>query len=216
MARPDRIQARHKPLPAGEMTSPNPKSELRAEYRARLKAIPAVRRSQLSAQAAALLATQRVWREAASALFYAPLPDEINLLPLLEQALTGGKAVALPGFVAETKVYAAFQIKVLARDCAPGRFGVLEPRPHCPAYPLNALDIALVPGVAFDAAGRRLGRGGGYYDRLLTQIIGARCGVAFDEQLAPLIPSEPHDIQLNYIVTPTRWLETQGKLPIAP
>jgi 5-formyltetrahydrofolate cyclo-ligase len=69
------------------------------------------------------------------------------------------------------------------------------------------LDFILVPGVAFDLSGRRLGRGKGYYDRLLKQTRGTTCGVAFDEQIVGEIPVEPHDLNVNCILTPTRWIE---------
>ena len=68
------------------------------------------------------------------------------------------------------------------------------------------LDVVLVPGVAFDLGGRRLGRGAGYYDRLLTGVRGTTCGVAFDEQISGELPVEPHDVHVNCILTPTRWL----------
>ena len=70
---------------------------------------------------------------------------------------------------------------------------------------LNRLDLVLVPGVAFDLNGRRLGRGKGYYDRLLAEFEGWTCGVAFDQQVVEAVPSEPHDMRLTCLVTPTRW-----------
>ena len=86
-----------------------------------------------------------------------------------------------------------------------------EPREHCAALALNRLDFVLVPGVAFDLDGRRLGRGKGYYDRLLATVTGAACGVAFDRQIVPRVPSEPHDARLNCILTPTRWQLVTGR-----
>ncbi|MBP9903534.1 MAG: 5-formyltetrahydrofolate cyclo-ligase, partial [Verrucomicrobia bacterium] len=74
--------------------------------------------------------------------------------------------------------------------------------------PLNRLDLVLVPGVAFDPRGGRLGRGQGYYDRLLAGVRGTKCGVAFDEQIVDAVPVGPLDIRLNCILTPTRWIET--------
>jgi 5-formyltetrahydrofolate cyclo-ligase len=65
----------------------------------------------------------------------------------------------------------------------------------------------LVPGVAFDLHGRRLGRGKGFYDRLLADVRGKTCGVAFDEQIVREVPVEPHDSDVNCILTPTRWIE---------
>ena len=193
---------------------PSAKEELRERLRARLRGIPAARRERDSALARALLARQRVWREAKAVLFYAPLPDEIDVLPLLEQALAEGRTACLPRFFPERGGYGACQIETFARDCAPGKFGIAEPAARCPIFPLNRLDLALVPGVGFDAAGHRLGRGRGFYDRILAGVAGARCGVAFDEQLAGQIPAEPHDIALNCIITPTRWMEIPGPRPI--
>jgi 5-formyltetrahydrofolate cyclo-ligase len=192
------------------------KQALRARLRARLRDLPPARREQDSPQARALLARQRVWREARAVLFYAPLPYEIDLLPLLEQALAEGRIVTLPRFFPESGAYAACQIEHFARDCAPAKFGIPEPAARCPLFPLNRLDLTLVPGVGFDAAGHRLGRGRGYYDRLLAGVAGTRCGVAFDEQMAEEIPAEPHDMTLNCILTPTRWLEIPRPRPILP
>jgi len=192
------------------------KSGLREQLRAQLRRVPVARRAGDSAQARALLARQRVWQEAKAVLFYAPLPDEIDLLPLLEQALAEGRTVALPRFFPESGAYRACQVRDFARDCAPGKFGAREPALTCPIFPLNRLDLALVPGVGFDPAGHRLGRGRGYYDRILAEVAGTRCGVAFDEQMADEIPAEPHDMVLHCILTPTRWLEIPGPRPILP
>jgi 5,10-methenyltetrahydrofolate synthetase len=117
--------------------------------------------------------------------------------------------VALPQFEAGTTSYHACQVLAPERDLLPGRFGILEPGSHCRTVPLNQLDLVLVPGVAFDKQGRRLGRGYGYYDRLLASIGGIKCAIAFDEQLAIQIPVESHDILLDCIVTPSCWLDVR-------
>ena len=78
--------------------------------------------------------------------------------------------------------------------------------PTCAPALLNSLDLVLVPGVAFDLHGRRLGRGKGYYDQLLAGVCGTTCGVAFDEQIVREVPLEPHDVLMNCILTPTRWV----------
>jgi 5-formyltetrahydrofolate cyclo-ligase len=61
--------------------------------------------------------------------------------------------------------------------------------------------------VAFDVHGHRLGRGKGYYDQLLRGLGGTTCGVAFDQQIVGEIPVEPHDVRVNCVLTPTRWIE---------
>jgi 5-formyltetrahydrofolate cyclo-ligase len=192
------------------------KAGLRRRLRTDLQNLSPTQRNEDSARALELLRRQSVWQQAQAVLFYAPMAEELDLTLLLEEALTAGKAVALPRFVNETGTYQAFGISDFQRDCAPGKFGLAEPADRCPALPLNQLDLALVPGLGFDVCGRRLGRGRGFYDRLLAGFEGAKCGVAFDAQIAEQIPVERHDVTMNYILTPTRWLEVPDSTAVAP
>jgi 5-formyltetrahydrofolate cyclo-ligase len=186
------------------------KAVLRAEIRARLKVMTVTERAAGSAQLCARLQGQEVWRAAAAVLFFAPLPDEPDIWPLLETALTSGKTVLLPRFDPATQDYAVCRVQELGETVKMGRFGIREPSEACPVWPLNRLDLGLVPGVGFGWNGRRLGRGKGYYDRLLQSVSGTKCGVAFDEQVVGEIPSGPYDISLDYILTPTRWHRATG------
>ena len=113
--------------------------------------------------------------------------------------------------ILETEIYVACRILNASVDVQIGKFGIREPSPRCPEVPLNQLDFVLVPGVAFDVYGRRLGRGKGYYDRLLAQVGGKTCGVAFDEQIVGEVPVGPLDIVLNCILTPERWVEPKQR-----
>lgn len=178
---------------------------LREQVRAELKKLTAAERAQAALQACALLEQQTVWREARAILFYAPLAGELDLWQLLQDSLAAGKTVALPRFDAEQNSYAAALIQDAAQDIQTGQFGVREPRPECASVALNRLDLLLVPGVAFDRDGGRVGRGRGFYDRLLSGFDGVACGVAFDQQIVARVPSEPHDARLKCILTPTRW-----------
>jgi 5-formyltetrahydrofolate cyclo-ligase len=81
---------------------------------------------------------------------------------------------------------------------------VREPAASCVEIPLNKFDLVLVPGAAFDLNGSRLGRGQGFYDRLLEKVSGVKCGVAYDFQLLEKIPTEPHDAKVDFILTPSR------------
>jgi 5-formyltetrahydrofolate cyclo-ligase len=186
------------------------KAALRAQLNALLKDMPAEERASCSRQACSRLEQQTVWQQANSILFYAPLPAELDLWPLLLQALATGKQICLPRFEPEQGAYAACLIEDVARDLQPGKFGIREPREGCPKIPLNRLDLILVPGIAFDLNGRRLGRGMGFYDRLLASLDGPTCGVAFDQQIVNHVPAEPHDIRLSCILTPTRWHSLGG------
>jgi 5-formyltetrahydrofolate cyclo-ligase len=183
------------------------KTEWRRRLRAGLKSVSQTQKDADSASARDLLRRQPVWQNAQAILFYVPMGLELDLTPLLEEALKAGKVVALPRFIGETGTYQPFGVSDFGRDCARGKFGLAEPGAHCSAIPLKRLDLVLAPGVGFDVAGRRLGRGRGYYDRLLAEFAGAKCGVAFDQQVVARIPAERHDVTMNYILTPTRWLE---------
>lgn len=183
------------------------KSALRAEVRARMASLSEEERKEAAARVRKLLSQQAAWQKAGSVLLYAPLAKELDVWPLVEDALQAGKVVALPRFDAETKSYAACQIRDLSREVELGQYGIREPIRSCISVPLNRLDFALVPGVAFDLHGRRLGRGRGYYDILLAKVRGTTCGVAFDEQIVREVPVEPHDSDVNCILTPTRWIE---------
>jgi 5-formyltetrahydrofolate cyclo-ligase len=183
------------------------KASLRRGSRLRLEALPEQWRAEASRQACERLARQSIWSEAATVLFYAPMGPELDVWPLVAEALANGKQVLLPRFTEASQTYQACRIADLAGDIAPGKFGIRESASHCEVLALNRLDLVLVPGLAFDPHGRRLGRGKGFYDRLLSAVRGVRCGVAFDEQLLPEVPAEPHDVLLNCILTPTRWIE---------
>jgi 5-formyltetrahydrofolate cyclo-ligase len=185
------------------------KKDLRIEIRARVHAIAAEQRLRDSNLACALLRQQNIWAASKSVMFYVALLDELDFAPLVDEALALGKTVALPKFVEATQTYIPFKISHSQKDCAVGKYGISEPVATCAEFPANRLDLIVVPGVAFDVTGHRLGRGQGHYDRLLANVVGIKCGVAFDEQLVQRIPAEAHDIRMNCVLTPTRFIEAK-------
>jgi 5-formyltetrahydrofolate cyclo-ligase len=182
------------------------KAQLRADARLRLKTVTPEHRAHASAQLCERLRQQAIWREAQFILFYAPRPPEVDIECLVEAALASGKSAALPRFDREAGVYRACRISTALSAISPGAFGIREPGTGCPVVPMKQLDLILVPGLAFDLDGRRLGHGRGYYDRLLAEAKAVTCGIAYDEQVRLAIPVESHDILLDCIVTPTRWV----------
>jgi 5-formyltetrahydrofolate cyclo-ligase len=182
------------------------KAALRAEMRTRIASVPPARRAAASQEICRRLLAQPVWQEARHVLLFVPLRDEPDIWPLAAAAQRSGKTVALPRFEPVVNGYEAAVVDDAACDLAPGKFGIREPAPDCPAIALNRLDLVLVPALAFDRHGHRLGRGKGFYDRLLADVSGTTCGVALDEQLVADLPVEPHDIRLNCILTPSHWL----------
>jgi 5-formyltetrahydrofolate cyclo-ligase len=89
----------------------------------------------------------------------------------------------------------------VARNLAPGPYGIPEPGPEVPEVPLGSIDLVVVPGLAFDRRGARLGQGGGYYDRTLCQTGALRVAVAYSEQVVERLHTEAHDLPMNILVT---------------
>ena len=183
------------------------KVALRKQIRGALQKISPAARNAMSAQIRDRLKAQAIWKNAGSVLFFAPLPDEVDVWPLWETALAEKKIAALPRFDSASSSYVACRVKTPRSEIVTGQFGIREPGTSCTEIPLNRLNLVLVPGVAFDLQGRRLGRGRGFYDHLLADVRGVKCGIAFDEQVAGEIPAGPQDIRLNFILTPTRCAE---------
>ena len=142
-----------------------------------------------------------VFRRAKTVLCYVSLPDEVQTGPLIMQMLEAGKRVVVPHVRGEDLVLS--QLRDLGRDLAPGSFGVLEPKPDAVRpVPAQELDLVLVPGLAFDRRGHRLGRGRGYFDRLLARLpdTTSTIGVCFDFQLFDRLPTDPHDQAVGVVV----------------
>jgi 5-formyltetrahydrofolate cyclo-ligase len=188
------------------------KSTLRAALRAHAQTFSDLDRATASVQLRDRLAQEKFFQNAPTILFFAPLADEPDVWPLLETTLAAARTVALPRFNRATKFYDAVAVRDLAADIVLGQFAVREPATHCPVLPWNRLDLLLVPGLGFDARGRRLGRGQGFYDRLLPLAGGVKCGLAFDWQVLAEIPAAPHDVTLNCILTPTRRLPSDARI----
>lgn len=134
--------------------------------------------------------------------------SEWNTLALVRAALAAGKTVAVPRVDVEARMLELHALSDPAREIVAGHMGIPEPLPESPRVSRDAIDFVLVPGVAFDLAGRRLGYGGGYYDRLIPLLSprAARIAGAFELQLVDRVPAAPHDIAVDTIVTESRTL----------
>ena len=158
-----------------------------------------------SSAACRLILKSTVWQRASRVMLYVPMRGELNVNSLIENGLKDDKLIALPRFSVSKNAYEACGIDNLS-DLVPGKFGVLEPPPDCQTMDTKQLDLAIVPGVAFGGLGGRLGRGGGFFDRLLTDIPAKKCGVCFEQQVYPDVPVERHDVKMDMIATPSGWL----------
>lgn len=186
------------------MTIAREKKSLRQTIKARAAALSpdAVRRSD-AAICRVLLALPEL--TAASTIFsFHPVGPEPGILPVLETLLAQGKTLALPRCTAPG-VMEARQIMSLSGPAGPipGRYGIPEPREDSPLIPWDAFSFAILPCVAADRLGNRLGHGGGYYDRFLAQapckmISAVVCRAAL---MPDSIPTLPHDLPADLVVT---------------
>ncbi len=142
-----------------------------------------------------------------------PHKSEWDMRPVFDAALGTGKTVVLPRVNIGSRMLELYRVTDLARDVGPGYRGIPEPRDHTPRIDAAAIDWILVPGVAFDLTGRRLGYGGGFYDRLLSHVPAQvpRIAGAFDLQVVPQVPAAPHDLAVDRIVTERRDLALSGR-----
>lgn len=169
--------------------------------------LPSTDRARLSAAACARAASLPELRAASSLFLFAAFRSEIDTGPLIAWALEHGKAVYVPRVLGPA-VMDAYRITDPSTDLAPGAWGIPEPKGDREPVDPAKLDVAVVPGSVFDAAGRRCGYGGGFYDAYLPRLREGvpRIGLAFELQLVDDLPCEPHDLAVHVIVTESRVL----------
>lgn len=184
------------------------KPELRAAMKSALAAMSPAERITASAAACRLIAALPEFAAARTIALYAPLPTELDVLPLAAAAIAQGKTVAIPRTNWATRELVFSPITATDQNALIlGRLGLREPAPDAPAIAFASIDILLVPGLAFDDRGGRLGRGAGFYDRLLArpELRALTIGVGFDQQLVSDVPIDPHDHAVARVATPNGW-----------
>ena len=169
-------------------------------------ALPADVRAAATAAIAERIIALPSFAAARTVLLTLAFRSEWNTLPLVRASLGSGKTVALPRVNQDARMLVLHAIGDPDKDIAPGYMQIPEPRLECRVIAPEAVDWVLVPGVAFDVAGRRLGYGGGYYDRLLPLLPPGATRVAglFDLQLVARVPAAPHDLAVGTIITESR------------
>ncbi len=125
---------------------------------------------------------------------------------MIRHALASGKRVILPKVAG--KELSLFEIKDFDTDVSPGRWDILEPHETAPAR-ITDVDLIVMPGVAFDEQGNRIGYGAGFYDKLLVDFRGPTVAIAFEMQIVHSVPVDSHDVPVKKIVTEKRIIEAK-------
>jgi 5-formyltetrahydrofolate cyclo-ligase len=141
-------------------------------------------------------------------MFFASFRSEVETVPMIRRALAEGKRVVLPKV--KGRDLALFEIRDFDRDVSAGAWGILEPHENEPAA-LDAVDLMVMPGLAFDEHGNRLGYGAGFYDKLLVSFTKTTVALAFEAQIVPEVPAARHDVPVKKIVTEKRIIEANSK-----
>ncbi|WP_281175747.1 5-formyltetrahydrofolate cyclo-ligase [Saccharibacillus sacchari] len=150
-------------------------------------------------------------------LGYLSFRSELDVRPLLAECRMRGDIVLAPRIEKGTRRMRLLEMSDAA-DEVPGSWGIPEPKAELPEWPeerLGELDAVLVPGLAFDLKGGRIGYGGGFYDCLAERFLVAGAApaywaLAFDEQLVAEVPMEPHDFRLELLIVPAGMTSTTG------
>ncbi|MBI2142237.1 5-formyltetrahydrofolate cyclo-ligase [Candidatus Woesearchaeota archaeon] len=144
------------------------------------------------------------YSKAKAIMLYAAMEKEVMTDKAIKDSLSNGKVVALPSIEIETRSMTPVIVSPDSlKNLKPGAYGIMEPEGK--KLSKDELDIIVMPVLAFDDEGDRLGRGGiGYYDRFLKGTKALKVGFAFDWQKADEIPRETHDVQLELVVTESR------------
>ncbi len=196
-----------KDLRAGER-----KARLRDQMKKKRDSISAASREIKSRSIASEVRKLGVYTKARTIMLYMNIGSEVATKEMIEMALKDGKKVLIPFLGKTKKNIRAAKIVSLEKGLVKGAFGIMEPEPRlCRAVPEENVDMVVVPAVAYDLSCRRIGYGGGYYDRWLKKVPEkARVGVAYDTQVVKEIPDCRGDVKLNMIVTETRVIKRKA------
>ncbi len=143
------------------------------------------------------------FRDAKVLMFYVSKDGEVETRPMIEAGLVRGKTVLVPVINVRKKKMMVSEIADPNKDLVEGPYGIYQPKAHMKIYHPRSIDLAIVPGVAFDENGNRLGRGMGYYDKFLRALRKdvPRIGLAFKFQVVKSLPTLSHDQPVTKLLT---------------
>ena len=182
------------------------KQQLRRRLLAQRAAQDAAAKRETDRRITAQVLASGLYRQAQSLFVYVSTPQEIDTHAIIRQALDEGKTVCVPLCGAQGRM-SARRIDSLA-ELHPGTHGILEPDEAAQEIDPSVIDLIIVPALACDRDGFRLGYGGGYYDRFLAQATAAAVALCAEARLEERLPREPHDRRCGWIITERRVLRT--------
>ena len=181
------------------------KTEIRKTLLKQRRVLSASKKTQYELQMLNSLRTWDVFKEACIIHIFLSKADEPETSQIIELAWKSGKKIGVPCVLPDTLELLHSQL-ISFEDLRPGALGVLEPSlEQRTALTPESFDLVIVPGVAFDRQGGRLGYGKGYYDRFLKMTRAFRIGVCFSSQIVESVPMEDHDIHMQGLISEKGW-----------
>lgn len=183
------------------------KDEMRRNILNQRKEIPKEQVEQNSEAVFKNLSDLKEYNDAQNVMLYLAFRNEIITQEIIEDSLNKGKRVFIPVAVPETKELIVSELKSLEDDLEAGNYSILEPKPEAlRPTPPQEIDLVLVPGVAFDKRGYRIGYGGGYYDRFLPKLKkgASTIALAHELQIVDKVEEDEFDYPVQYVITENR------------
>lgn len=185
------------------------KTRIRTEIKQKRQSLGRLRKSILDRKIRAQIERYEPFLSARTVLLYASMNDEIDTLKLIKKH-HAKKRILLPTVCTDTSSLKLYELTDMTSLKA-GYQGILE-IPHCEATERTHedIDLCIVPGLAFDNRGHRIGYGKGFYDGLLSKVAAPKVALAYDFQVVEEVPKEDHDIPVNSIITPSEIIECKS------
>ncbi|WP_291579027.1 5-formyltetrahydrofolate cyclo-ligase [Clostridium sp. UBA6640] len=148
------------------------------------------------------------YKKANTIFAFVSFKSEVDTYKFIEHALSQGKTVGVPKVIKEEKYMDVFKINFLS-DLESGYFGVMEPSESCEKINKDNIDFILMPGAVFDEKGGRIGYGGGFYDKFLSDVKDSvpKIAIAYELQIIDSVPMEEYDIKIDGIITEKRTIK---------
>jgi 5-formyltetrahydrofolate cyclo-ligase len=182
------------------------KKSQRAEIRRTLEAMSPESRHEKAARICRRVAELDSFRNASTVMMYMPLPSEVDITPLAIRCFQMGATICVPKVDWERRDMSAVEVaRFDDKEMELDEHGIRVPRDGRLVLP-SMIDLIIIPGLAFDTQGNRLGRGRGYYDRFLAKVPKSvtKIGVCFDEQIVDEVPSGPGDVRVDVVISDRR------------
>lgn len=186
------------------------KQKLREKHLEKRKKIPAKVLGQKSKKIAELLFSTKEFQNAKTIMAFIPVLNEPETKGIIEEAWKQGKTVCVPATDFAEKKITPIQITCFS-ELEEKKFGLLEPKNLEKKVPESNIDLVIVPGVAFDASGNRLGYGGGFFDIFLKKNNCNSIGICLEQHIEEKLPAEAHDRKVKKIVTEKRIIDCQKR-----